>query len=113
LLGVRPLVLESLWQISGLTARVDELVARNKALLVCIAELEAEHGKPPKNARQLFATVVGQKGNVAEPTRAKKARKGRPGAARALAEHATSTPSAATAGANVASKATCCHTGLG
>jgi hypothetical protein len=50
-------VLESLWQISGLTARVDELVARNKALMVCIAELEAEHGKPPKNAG-LFATAV-------------------------------------------------------
>ena len=50
-------MLESLWQISGLTARVDELVARNKALLVCIAELEAEHGKPPKNAG-LFATAV-------------------------------------------------------
>src|SRR5271168_3386193 len=35
-------------QISGLTARVDELVAQNKALLVRIAELEAKRGKPPK-----------------------------------------------------------------
>jgi hypothetical protein len=41
-------VLKLLRQISGLTARVDELVAQNKALLVRIAELEAERGKPPK-----------------------------------------------------------------
>ena len=45
---VKPLVLELLRQISGLTARVNELVAQNKALLVRIAELEAEHGKPAK-----------------------------------------------------------------
>jgi hypothetical protein len=45
---VKPLVLALLGQISGLTARIDELVAQNKALLVRIAELEAEHGKPPK-----------------------------------------------------------------
>ena len=42
---VKPLVLELLRQISGLTAHVNELVAQNKALLVRIAELEAEHGK--------------------------------------------------------------------
>jgi hypothetical protein len=41
-------VLELLWQNSGLTARVDEPVTRNRALLARIAELEAEHGKPPK-----------------------------------------------------------------
>jgi hypothetical protein len=35
-------------QISGLTARVDELLAQNKALLARIAELEAERGRPPK-----------------------------------------------------------------
>jgi hypothetical protein len=45
---VKPLVLELLRQISGLTAHVNELVAQNKELLVRIAELEAEHGKPPK-----------------------------------------------------------------
>jgi hypothetical protein len=37
-----------LGQISGLTARVEELLAQNKALLARIAELEAKHGKPPK-----------------------------------------------------------------
>jgi hypothetical protein len=41
-------VLELLQQISGLAARVNELVAQNKALLVRIAELQAERGKPPK-----------------------------------------------------------------
>src|SRR5260370_13527286 len=45
---VKPLVLGLLRQISGLTARVDELLAQNQALLARIAELEAEHGKPPK-----------------------------------------------------------------
>ena len=35
---VKPLVLELLQQISGLAARVDELVAQNKALLARIAE---------------------------------------------------------------------------
>ena len=35
-------------QISGLTARVEELLAQNKALRARIAELEAKHGKPPK-----------------------------------------------------------------
>src|ERR1700735_4472070 len=43
---VKPLGL--LRQISVLAARVDELVAQNKALLARIAELEAERGKPPK-----------------------------------------------------------------
>src|SRR6267154_2011033 len=84
---VKPLVLELLRQISGLTARVDELVAQNKALLVRIAELEVEHGKPPKTPdNSSLPPSRGQKGNVAEPTRVKKALKGRPGAARALAE---------------------------
>jgi hypothetical protein len=81
---VKPLVLGLLRQISALTARVDELVAQNKALLVRIAELEAEHGKPPKTPdNSSLPPSRGQKGNVAEPTRVKKARKGRPGAARA------------------------------
>src|SRR5271154_2143393 len=85
---VKPLVLGLLRQISGLTARVDELVAQNKALLVRITELEAEHGKPPKTPdNSSLPPSRGQKGNVAEPTRVKKARKGRPGAARALAEN--------------------------
>jgi transposase len=82
---VKPLVLELLRQISELTARVAELVAQNKALLTRIAELE--HGKPPKTPdNSSLPPSRGQKGNVGEPTRVKKTRKGRPGAARALAE---------------------------
>src|ERR1700675_4885264 len=89
---VQPLVLELLRQNSGLTARVDELVAQNKALLVRIAELEAQHGKPPKTPdNSSLPPSRGQKGNVAEPTRVKKARKGHPGAARALAENPDAT----------------------
>src|ERR1700686_792370 len=89
---VKPLVLGLLRQISGLTARVDELVAQNKALLARIAELEAERGKPPKTPdNSSLPPSRGQKGNVAEPTRVKKARKGRPGAARALAENPDAT----------------------
>jgi hypothetical protein len=90
---VKPLVLKLLRQISGLTARVDELVAQNKALLVRIAELEAEHDKPPKTPdNSSLPPSRGQKGNVAEPTRVKKARKGHPGAARALVENPDATP---------------------
>src|ERR1700686_340794 len=89
---VKPLVLGLLRQISGLTARVDELVAQNKALLARIAELEAERGKPPKTPdNSSLPPSRGQKGNVAERTRVKKARKGRPGAARALAENPDAT----------------------
>jgi transposase len=89
---VKSVVLELLRQNSGLTARVDELVAQNKALLARIAELEAEHGKPPKTPdNSSLPPSRGQKGNVAEPTRVKKARKGHPGAARALAENPDAT----------------------
>ena len=85
---VKALVLELLRQNSGLTARIDELVAQNKALLARIAELEAEHGKPPKTPdNSSLPPSRGHKGNVAAPTSVKKARKGRPGAARALTEN--------------------------
>jgi zinc-finger binding domain of transposase IS66 len=54
--------------------------------------LEAEHGKPPKTPdNSSLPPSRGQKGNVAEPTRVKKARKGRPSAARALAENPDAT----------------------
>src|SRR5579863_10279300 len=87
---VKPLVLGLLRQISGLTARVDELLTQNKALLARIAELE--RGKPPKTPdNSSLPPSRGQKGSVAEPTRVKKARKGRPGAARALAENPDAT----------------------
>src|SRR5258706_2960553 len=87
---VKPLGL--LRQISGISARVDELVAQNKALLARIAELEAERGKPPKTPdNSSLPPSRSQKGNVAEPPRVKKARKGRPGAARSLAENPDAT----------------------
>src|SRR5271155_1580635 len=89
---VKPLVLGLLRQISGLTARVDELVAQNKALLARIADLEAKRGKPPKTPdNSSLPPSRGQKGGVAEATRVKKARKGHPGAARALAENPDAT----------------------
>jgi transposase len=89
---VKPLVLGLLRQISGLTARVDELLAQKKALLARIAELEVLHGKPPKTPdNSSLPPSRGQKGTVAEPTRVKKDRKGRPGAARALAENPDAT----------------------
>src|SRR5450631_3192183 len=89
---VKSLVLGLLEQISGLTARVDELLAQNKALLARIAELEAKHGKPPKTPdNSSLPPSRSQKGNVAEATRVKKARKGHPGAARALAENPDAT----------------------
>jgi transposase len=82
---VKPLVLELLRQIS-------ELVAQNKALLARIAELEARQGKPPKTPdNSSLPPPRGQKGNVAEPARGKKARKGHLGAARALAENPDAT----------------------
>src|ERR1700685_2430402 len=88
---VKSMVLE-LQQISGLTARVDELVAQNKALLARIAELEAKYGKPPKTPdNSSLPPSRGQKGNVAEPTRMKKTRTGHTGAARALAENPDAT----------------------
>src|SRR5260370_8918447 len=89
---VKPLVLGLLRKVSGLTARVDGLVAQNQALLARIAELEAEHGKPPKTPdNSSLPPSRGQKGNVAEPVMVKKARKGHPGAARALAENPDAT----------------------
>ena len=88
----KAVVLELLRQISDLTARIDELVAHNKALLARNAELEAKHGNPPKTPdNSSLPPSRGQKGNVAEPTRGKKARKGHPGTARALAENPDAT----------------------
>jgi hypothetical protein len=82
---VKSMVLGLLEQISGLTARVEELLAQNKALLARIAELEAKHGKPPKTPdNSSLPPSRSQKGNVGEATRVKKARKGHPGAARLL-----------------------------
>ena len=67
-------------------------LAQNKALLARIAELEAKHGKPPKTPdNSSLPPSRGQKGNVAEPTRVKKARKGHPGAAQALEENPDAT----------------------
>jgi transposase len=65
------------------------LLAQNKALLARIAELEAKHSKPPDNSS--LPPSRSQKGNVAEATRVKKARKGHSGAVRALAENPDAT----------------------
>jgi transposase len=82
---VKPLVLE-------LLRRISELVAQNKALLARIAELEAKQGKPPKTPdNSSLPPSRGQKGNATEPAKGKKARKGHPGAARALAENPDAT----------------------
>src|SRR5579864_4650025 len=89
---VKPLVVRLLRQISGLTARVEELLTQNQALLARIAELEAKLGKPPKTPdNSSLPPSHGRKANAAEPTRGKKTRKGRPGAARALAENPDAT----------------------
>src|SRR5271168_3507194 len=74
---VKSMVLELLQQISGLTARVDELVMQNKALLARIAELEAEHGKPPKTPdNSSLPPSRGQKGNLRMWRRARRGRSG-------------------------------------
>jgi transposase len=89
---VKPPVLELLRRNSGLAARVNELLAQNKALLARLAELEAKHGKPPTTPdNSSLPPSRGQKGNLAEATRVKKARIGHPGAARALAENPDAT----------------------
>jgi transposase len=83
---VKPLVLELLQQNSQFTARVAELEVQNTVLLARLAELEAKLGKPPKTPdNSSLPPSRGQKENVAEPPE-KKARKGHPGVARALAE---------------------------
>jgi len=54
--------------------------SQNKALLARIAELQAEQGKPPKTPdNSSLSPSRGEQGNVAEPTREKKARKGQRG----------------------------------
>src|ERR1700685_4197291 len=89
---LKSMVLGLLEQISGLTARVEELLAQNKALLARVAEREAKHAQPPKTPdNSSLPPSRSQKGNVGEATRVKKARKGHPGAARALAENPDAT----------------------
>ena len=100
---VKPLVLGLLEQISGLTARVEELLAQNKALLARIAELEAE----PASRRRRRTTLRCRRRAVRRRTSrsgghgSREARKGHPGvaasAARTRTRHATSTLSAAPA----------------
>jgi transposase len=76
---LKPLLVE-------LLARIDELLAQNKALNARIAELEAKLGQPPKTPdNSSLSPSKGQKANVAPAVPgAKKMRKGRPGVARAL-----------------------------
>jgi transposase len=74
--SLKPLVLQ-------LLARIDDLLAQNKALLARIAELEAKLGQPPKTpTNSSLPPSRGQKANATEGE--KKGRKGRPGVAREL-----------------------------
>src|ERR1700686_2588990 len=69
-----------------------ELLQQNRARWARGAERGAGRGRAPKTPDNAsLPPSHGQKGNVAEPTRVKKARKGRPGAARALAENPDAT----------------------
>ena len=78
-------------QIAARDARIDELLARVKALNARIAELEAKRGGPPKTPdNSSLPPSRGQKAN-AEPPAVKRRRKGRPGAARKLAENPDAT----------------------
>lgn len=78
-------------QIAARDERIDELTAQNKALLTRIAELEAKLGGPPKTPdNSSIPPSRGQKANT-EPPANKKKRKGRPGAARQLAENPDAT----------------------
>jgi transposase len=62
-----------------------QLVEQDRLLLARIAELEAKLGQPAKTpTNSSLPPSRGQKANVAEPSRRKKGRKGRPGVARAL-----------------------------
>lgn len=82
---MKPLVLELLWQIIEPMGRSAALVAQNKTLLARIADLE--QGKRPKTPdNSSLPPSRAEKVNGWEATRVKKVRKGRPGAARALAE---------------------------
>src|SRR5258707_13761722 len=74
-------------QIAARDERIDELLAQVKMLNARIAELEAKRGGPPKTPdNSSLPPSRGQKAN-AEPPAVKRRRKGRPGAARKLAEN--------------------------
>jgi transposase len=83
--GLKPLVQQ-------LLTRIDELLAQIAAQNARIAELEARLGQPPKTPdNSSLPPSRGQKANVAGPPSPKPPRKGRPGVARALAEHPDAT----------------------
>src|SRR3974377_51213 len=78
-------------QIAARDARTEELLAQGKALNPRIAELEAKRGGPPKTPdNSSLPPSHGQKAN-AEPPAIKPRRRGRPGAARKLAENPDAT----------------------
>ena len=93
--ALKPMVLRVVAQNALLLGRIDELLAQNaKAqaqnaqLLVRIAELEAKLGMPPKTPdNSSLPPSSAKKANGADASAQKKARKGRPGVARALAEN--------------------------
>ena len=90
--SLKPLVLQLLSRIDTLVERNSELAERIKTLLARIAELEARAGQPPKTpSNSSLPPSSGRKANVAVAPRAKKGRKGRPGAARTLCENPDAT----------------------
>jgi transposase len=79
-------------QIAARDNRIDELLAQLKASNVRIAELEAKLGGPPKTPdNSSLPPSRGQKTNAAPPAKKRRRRKGRPGAARQLAENPDAT----------------------
>lgn len=78
-------------QVAARDERIDELLAQLKASNARIAELEAKLGGPPKTPdNSSLPPSRGQKTNAAPPAK-KRRRKGRPGAARQLAENPDAT----------------------
>ena len=93
--ALKPMVLRVVAQNALLLGRIDELLAQNaKAqaqnaqFLVRIAEREAKLGGPPKTPdNSSLPPSSAKKANGADVSAQKKARKGRPGVARALTEN--------------------------
>jgi transposase len=78
-------------QVAARDERIDELLAQLKASNARVAELEARLGVPPKTPdNSSVPPSRGQKTNAA-PQAKKRRRKGRPGAARQLAENPDAT----------------------
>src|SRR3974377_42379 len=78
-------------QVAARDERIDELLAQLKASNARIAELEAKRGGPPKTPDNSSVPPSGGRKTNAAPPAKKRRRKGRPGAARQLAENPDAT----------------------